>query len=306
MGRSPFDDAGELPEAIGEVCGEKMSMESRIGGFAPCRDAHAIESATIGFYFDNFLTNEGWAEVRKAAFPVLRAIGLESPQPFFGVNVTFEQGQVGIHYNSPPPSLEVAAGLSFARLDDEDNPIERVIIARNTVIISTFQYVRWLPFRERAHKILGEIFEIYKKYVKLSSVKVEYWDKFVATSSATQVDLGALLNRESKHVAQNAANADDMWHSYYGLFNRLNENVRRLVNVRLDYVYFPDAKGEVQREMKIYTSLQDSLNEAGYEPVNNSDLPLNRVLDWVDDQHHHLKLMLSEIITPTSASRIGL
>jgi hypothetical protein len=98
----------------------------------------------------------------------------------------------------------------------------------------------------------------------------------------------------------------EFWHSHTGKFIRASGNVKRLLNVNVDYLEETTAKGS-RRVVSITTVLTDMLNQPNYSPTKiNSKDALDFVDNSMEDLHVFGKEVLREIICPEMSKRIAL
>ncbi len=276
-----------------------------LGGFEPYNAAHAIVGCTITVQFPGHINGPDWITIKSAALSAARELGLGVPQPFYGLNVSFDGARAGVSLNAPTPAVSQIGGLTFGRLDEDDQLLERIIVARDGIIISNNSYVRWGSFFERAQVFLKAVFPAYRAIGPCGGYKLEYWDRFDKAEGVKEHNAFGVIAPQSEYVSRRAIDEVDPWHSYSGHFIRVNDQVRRLVNVRVDCGDYQWRDGNMRRSILIYSMNHVALGAPGY-----LDLPegfsIEALYSGLQDQHVRLKTILEEIISPEAKQRIGL
>jgi len=101
--------------------------------------------------------------------------------------------------------------------------------------------------------------------------------------------------------------ADDLWHSHTGKFMRVENNIKRLINLNIDCLDERDASGEDQRAVKIATVITDSFNQPDYDATSIEPQSVENFVDeHMDKLHKFSKQTLAGIICDDMCKRIGL
>lgn len=279
-----------------------MNTEPDLGGFTPVNEAHAIVSASITVQFQPLVNDANWPILRTAILETSKRLGFGVPQPYYSVSAFLDATRMTFSVNAPPVGTSEIAGVSIARMGEQDTVLDRIICAKDSVVIQTYTYVRWAAFRDLAARVLDGV---YSAYPPFAALKIEYWDRFERGDPSAPCDSTKVIAANNPYLSPGAVSADDPWHSYMGKFEKVSNQIRRLINVKIDVGDFLSRDGQSRRAILVSTLAQDAVNAPGYEPMQ-VPVPLQETLSLAEDQHIRLKSLMKVLITPTAAARIGL
>ncbi|WP_182422322.1 hypothetical protein [Aureimonas sp. ME7] len=282
-----------------------MAGDRKLGGFEPFNESHAIVMASITVQFSNQLDDTAWQNARSAILQTAKDVGLGKPQPFYGMNLTFDQSRVSISVNAPAPAVAEIAGLSFTQIGDDDQIIDRFVAAKDCLIIQTGSYVRWNSFISRAEKFVRGIWDAYSSNIPAAAVRCEYWDRFDHKDDEDH-SVASLLRADGDFISRAAVRDEYAWNSHCGFYRNLPNGAPRLTSARVDCADFPGRDGQVKRSVLIHTMMQDGLPPVAEASEEVASFQLDDVLATLDSQHLELKDLLSRIITEEAVNRISL
>jgi hypothetical protein len=240
--------------------------------FEPVNESHSIVSASLVLKFSPPLPDEAWPEMREAMLRLREKHDLPRPLPVFGLSLSFDGKQFQADLNSPPPTANMSSGLAIYNFTDDDDIVEQISMTRDSEYAST---------------------------------QLEYVDRFECRCGDDVLPAKEILRDNSPYIPPLSQSADDLWHSYCGRFERLDERTRRLINVRLDYNE-DGAEASKTRVLNIVTMLMDTINQDGFEPTDRRSINMEFIQKAANSQHVTLKDILRSIISQEAVERIGL
>ena len=273
--------------------------------FEPVNESHSIVSASLVLKFSPPLPDEAWPEMREAMLRLREKHDLPRPLPVFGLSLSFDGKQFQADLNSPPPTANMSSGLAIYNFTDDDDIVEQISMTRDALNFRTFRYIRWNPFIERAMALLNELLPLMTSKSEYASTQLEYVDRFECRCGDDVLPAKEILRDNSPYIPPLSQSADDLWHSYCGRFERLDERTRRLINVRLDYNE-DGAEASKTRVLNIVTMLMDTINQDGFEPTDRRSINMEFIQKAANSQHVTLKDILRSIISQEAVERIGL
>jgi uncharacterized protein (TIGR04255 family) len=264
--------------------------------FVPVLPAHAIERCGITIIYDQGLPDKIFQRVRKDIVSGLKLAGLHA-QPQQGISISFD-AKTGAITPAPNP---VFGPMQFVSNDGAS----QLVFAPNSLVWHTTRYIRWQPFIGEFEAVVGPIISSFLNYVSISSISIEYWDRFIWTGSWENIDYAGILNFEGGLINRPPATIDKEWHSHLGWFER-SELARRLINVNVDIHDFLTATAGISPSVSIYTLLRDELSAPGYGRAGSAEIDYTALINCLDELHVASKLVLARTITGDMKDRITL
>ena len=137
---------------------------------------------------------------------------------------------------------------------------------------------------------------------------LNYIDKFVWNGAIEDCNPKLLMQEGSQYLCNHIFGTRELWHSHTGVFIRVDEYSRRLLNVNINYLdeLSPD---DQKRVIVITTSITDQFNQQNYKPYLSSDdneSNIGLVRDHMRDMHNFNKSVLRQLITEQMCKRISL
>ncbi len=273
------------------------------GHFDPVHAAHAIEQAVFVLHFDRPL------EQSKLNVVIGKVNEFKSDFPGSGLI----QGGFSVAFGSPVmpmPSISQPmplAGVVMHRSAPDGSIENELRVEHASVTFRTTRYTRWAAMWELAKKYCDAVIQTYlDNGSKISSISINFVDKFVWTGGIQDFDLSLLLSRDSKYIADYVFSAEDLWHIHTGAFLRPDSKTKRLMNINVDCLDEVNS-GDIRRAVLITTVLTDIFNQAGFEEiaVANDDV-MNFISTHVESLHAFDKEILGKILVESIAKRIAL
>jgi len=259
-------------------------------------EAHAIEQVVFVLQFDQDLDEAPFAKILEAAKLFKHDLpGIVKTQSLTFVIGPAQQNQ-----------QEAINGTSFRRVEPDGTVGHELQVERASLIFRTSLYSRWDTVWLQANKYFSALVPIYAKQAKLSGISLNYVDKFVWSGELAECSANLLLKDNSLYLCPHVYKAKDFWHSHTGVFMRVNDNTKRLLNVNVDYLDEMH-RGEPRRIVSVTTVLTDQLNQPGYElRAIEEDSIMSFISAHMQELHVFGKEVLGGIINDTMSRRIAL
>jgi uncharacterized protein (TIGR04255 family) len=264
--------------------------------FEPIHDAHAIEQVALAALVSQPLEDAelaaalNTAEQFRSELPGTQQLQLQ----------TISFGVLGI----PPRSPGGPFGKLFTSTRRDGSIESELRVDRNGIAFRTTAYTRWAGIWEQARRYFEALLPLYLARGEIGSIALNYIDKFYWDGKAEDMRPNVLLRPGSPYVCPHVYDATDLWHSHTGVFHRVDETIKRLININLDCN--DENKPEQRRTVTITTVLTDMLNQPGYSPLRLGDLGIKFFCDRATTLHADNKVIVGEILTDQMCHRIGL
>lgn len=256
--------------------------------FRPIFPAHAIERCSVTLAFNADVPDKALKRIVDRTASQLSSLGLRQGQQPIGFNVDALSGKV-----TP------LVGTGPAMFVSADNR-QQLGLMPNAIGWTSQQYIRWAGFKAQFEKVSSFAVQEYEALVSVSSVRLEYWDRFVWSGDWSDFDINQLLSG-SHLIAAKGFEVSREWHSHVGWFEDLGDD-RRLWNVNIDVVGVLTPPSGNSPSVGIYTMVQDQIAPGGDEGTFNNTPVATRL----DTLHLELKKRLNELIRSEMSERIGL
>lgn len=268
----------------------------------PAHEAHAIERATLTFSFHQEVPAKALHDAVGLVATTILSQGFQPSVPSPPNNVFI----VSVGAATPvQPQIE-GRGFQIVRGGEL---IEELVFQRGYVAYTTTRYTRWKTVVERVAALAGTAIIKLMEVVHLSSLKVEYYDRFVFEGEKEQADFSTAIRENSKFVPRFHSGMSDLWHSHVGFFVTTPGGYQRLINANVDVLDVvrnppkPEMPRELRRSIGVYTMSEDRFFVAGSPTPPGS---IESIFTVADEMHFALKDILREIISPALAEAISL
>lgn len=281
----------------------------------PAHETHAIERVSVTVSFNEAIPSKIWQPLLDAATASLLALGFDSRSDI-GLPPAAARGVMSAHIVFGPggqvtPGLGENSGRVFRTSQGNDG--EEIYFQRHLLTYATRGYERWKAFYSRFSDALGESIKDILKYVDISVIKLEYWDRFTFDGPIADASYAELLNADAELLPTFPLTTESLWHSHVGYYAAPPfVGARRLINLNLDAVDLPrrqddDAPGgeeqqdgQLSRSVGIYSMAQDML----IAPAIPGALPLE--INLLDSLHSELKIVIEDVLSAAAAGAISL
>lgn len=278
---------------------------NKSGNFEPIHDAHAIEQVVLVLQTVNPLDDVALQEVREAADEFKgdmpgRAEIQRLVVPFGGP----------VAVGPIPPSSTAGDSLRLQRVKADGAVESELLVGRTFVTFRTSLYTRWSAVWARASRYLSAIAPIYIARSPIAQVGLTFVDKFSWSGPPNECKSNLLLRPDSQYVCPHVYDAEDLWHSHMGMFLRVDDVTKRLINVNVDCVdeNSPDDPRRVRRVVAITTVLTDLMNQPGYRSLVLSQPrdAIEFVQTRIEQLHMMDKKIVNNVIKDEMSKRIAL
>lgn len=274
-----------------------MSNSTNVHEFEPIHKAHAIEQVSLGVSFDQELDDDGLKAAKDA---------IGNPEELPG---RAEMRGFSLMIGAPTSMSPVApsvAGHGFTKTRGDGTIESELQIQKSVIIFRTTAYTRWANLWTQAKTYFDAVLSIYLSKVRVTQVNLGYVDKFVATTAPDLCHPQEILRENSPHLTPGVLRSQNLWHCHTGAFDRVDEYVKRLTNVQVEYV--SERRNEQDRGVVVIrTVLMDMYNQPGYTPFQlQPEATVHSVYVAFERLHALGKGVLRNIITDEMARRIAL
>lgn len=218
-------------------------------GWKPIHEAHAIDRVRILVQFNSPLTDKILAKAAAPATSKFQELGFEQ---LLRAESTIQGFMISVQ---PGPIVPEIAQNGWVLKRSSAGVLTEEAGFRDGVFgyMST-EYGRWENLATRFWDVFESSLSIALDSVDISSIKLEYWDRFVFDGQPASANLRDLLVTVDPVIPESAVTGAALWHSHSGWFENHNENVV-LVNRNIDVIDEPSAEGP-RRHCNIFTLVE--------------------------------------------------
>lgn len=273
---------------------------SKKGQFEPIHAAHAIEQVVFVLRFETPLEDEIFAQVREATKQFETELDMPRRVKLQGVSFL-------IHPAGPASSLpSQASGLMLQRMRADGSIEKELRVDPYSITFMTSLYTRWDAVWLQARVYFEALAPIYAPHTKIQAVGLNYLDKFEWVGDKSKCRAEALLRAGSEYLCSHIFKAEDFWHSHTGVFIRVDEQTKRLLNVNVDFL--DEIRGDDTRQViSVTTALTDLMNQPDYDSL---EVSAEKIVKFIDDHTKKLhvfgKSVFANIINEEMSKRIAL
>lgn len=265
--------------------------------FFPLHSGHSIEQVIFSVRFDGTVNDECFRKLYE-----LQSQDESLPGKNSVMGISQNMGGIAL----PPGMLRPAQmGASFSYSLPDGSIQRELMLDRGVIGYRTSFYTRWDDCLKTFGEYLRKLIPIYiSGGVGLSAVSLAYVDRYVSSGIATRDDVRTLLRESSPYLTKHAYEATDLWHAHTGSFVVVNEFIKRLINVNIDYL---DGKSDPKkhRSIVIRTTLTDLFNEIGFQRIEIND-HIQFIEERLISLHDLDKKILADILSDEMSRRIAL
>ena len=266
-------------------------MSNSAGKFEPIHAAHAIEQVVFVLHFDRALTPDAFVSVNECASQFKTDDDLPALIPIETQGVTFSFGVAGGNAQQTQP-LEKVSGLILRRTAPNGAIAKELRVESHAITFITSLYTRWDTIWAQANTYFNALIPKYTAgEANISGITLNYLDKFVWDGDINSCNPNLLLRHDSKYLSPSIFEVKDLWHSHTGAFIRVDNNIKRLLNINVDCLDENSPEG-LRRVVAVTTVLNDQLNQFGYEPY---DFGSNDIIEFVNLHMRALHVLGNEV-----------
>ncbi|MBI3774593.1 MAG: TIGR04255 family protein [Gammaproteobacteria bacterium] len=269
------------------------------GRFEPIHEAHSIEQVLFVLQFERPIDDVNFAEALKIAEQFQNELpGRAEIQGF--------ELAIGAPVIVGPIPLGPSIGSVFRRIGPDGTVQNELRLQRTSMTFRTSLYTRWDAVWTQTLKYFSDIIIKYAAQTRMSGISLNYVDKFAWVGGVTECRPNLLLRQGSSYLCPHVYAAKDLWHSHTGSFLRVDDKIKRLLNINVDYLDEHPPTGS-RRVVTITTVMSDLINQLGYAAT---EIPTNNVVEFVDAHMRQLhdfgKEVFGQIINDEMCKRIAL
>jgi uncharacterized protein (TIGR04255 family) len=270
--------------------------------FEPVHDAHAIEQVTFSLQFTRHLDD---AAITRLQAECAARLGTDLPGKHeirsIGVSVG-PQGLVPIAGAASAPD-----GFLRMRVSPTGAVEKELRVERGGTSFRTTTYTRWAAVWADARRCFEVVMGSLPADVGLVAHSLQYVDRFDWSGTPSECRAAELIAPGSEFVAPYVFRSEDLWHSHFGAFMRLDEFTKRLLLVNLDALDEASQDGISRRSVRITTGVTDLLSQPGYR---ERVVPAGEVIRYLDERqdgaHTVLKNVIGDILNDGMRRKIGI
>jgi len=268
--------------------------------FEPLHDAHAIEQVVIVLQMAGPVGGEVFASVRKTSEQFKNDLPGQAEIQKLTVAFGQDPGFMG------QPAQSEVHGFVMSRTAPNGVVETELRLEQSSITFRTTVYTRWNSVWAQAKNYLDIFTPLYVRNGSVAAISLNFVDKFVWVGDIAGCSPKLLLRPASKYVAPHVFELGDLWHSHTGAFLPADSQVKRLLNVNVDYLQEEPIAGP-RRLIGISTSLTDLFNQPGYDPLQLDPNAVPQFLnDRMNDLHRFSKVAFGEVISANMSKRVAL
>lgn len=262
--------------------------QNQNGHFEPIHEAHAIEQVLFVLQIDRPLDEVDFAAVCEVA----NQFKSELPG-------SVEIQGLALRIDARGPSGPIPSGPTVGRVFRKmrpDGTVESELrVDKDSVTFRTSLYTRWDAIWTQARRYFDALVPKYVAQAGISGISLNFVDKFLWIGATSECRPSLLLRPGSKYLCPHVYSAQDLWHSHTGAFLRISNEIKRLLNINVDYLDENRPNG-IQRVVAITTVLTDLMNQPGY---TQSQVVAKDAAEFLDAQMKQLHTFGKEVFGNT-------
>lgn len=274
---------------------------NQTANFEPIHASHAIEQVAFVVQFDRPFNDDIFSAIKE----ITKQFETELPGKVEIQSLSFAIGAQPVFQSAQQVSPN---GLILRRMAPNGSVDAELRIERTSLTYLTTRYTRWDEIWAQATVYFKVLLPLYlnESGAKLLAVSLNYVDKFAWVGDLAGFTAIYLLRPESKYISKHILETNEFWHSHTGSFIRINNFIKRLLNINVDHVDELLPNG-TRKTISITTVLTDQFNQAGYdEYVADTDASIAMINTSMQNMHISGKDVLIDLITHQMCQRIAL
>jgi uncharacterized protein (TIGR04255 family) len=266
-------------------------LDERLMTWKPIHEAHAIDRVRILLQFTSPLTDKLLARATDSVISGFQQLGFEQ---VLRAESTIQSLVISVQPGQVVP--EVSQNGWLLRRSTSGTLVEEAGFRDGVFGYFSTEYGRWENLEKRFHDVFGAPLKVALDSVDVTSIKLEYWDRFAFEGVPDQADIRDLLVSVDPSIPVASASGSTLWHSHSGWFEDFDGD-KVLINRNIDLVDEPPP-AESRRLCNIYTLTEFR----GTTPVDN----LPKVTKVLEHLHRRSLALFGASLTDTQRKNIGL
>lgn len=196
-------------------------------------------------------------------------------------------------------SKKSLGGVSFESLSSNGEVEWTLLLSKKSLMVSCKKYTRWDDVWAKAKTYFGKIIESLDGQT-VSNATLEYLDEFIIEDITKEWKL-ELFNKESKFLAKNFFEVDDLWHSDHGyLVNKTSPMEHKILNT-INISLLKDEKQE--RNILAIRTQHKSFVASDIKGPDSFFIGLDGIYQ---DHHNNNKSILQNMLSKAMLKKISL
>lgn len=189
-------------------------------GWKPVHEAHAIDRVHVVVQFNNPLTDKLLAKLTSSVVANFRSLGFEElTRADSAIQNIMVPAQTGVVMPEITQNGWILKRTSADKLMEEAGFRDSIFSYMST------EYGRWGNLVSRFWDIFEAPLETALESVDISSIKLEYWDRFVFDGAPQDADASLLLANIDPTIPASAISGNSLWHSHSGWFENHDDDL---------------------------------------------------------------------------------
>lgn len=264
-------------------------------GFEPIHEAHAIERVAFVVQFDSQFDDTVFDNLKEIA---------ESFKDSLPGKSEIQSASLILNAKGSTAQSGKSGGIIRRKVSPDGSLESELRIERSTLTYLTTLYKGWNSVWNQVCEYFAKLLPHYLSNSQITSVGLNYVDKFAWNGHPNHCDSKLLLKHNSKYLCPHIFETNELWHSHTGVFINFDKDAKRLLNV--DVNHFDEQRPEGQKRIiSIVTTLTDHLNQSDVQSNSGNDVMI-MVENHMNDMHNFGKTVLDQLLTDQMSKRIDL
>jgi uncharacterized protein (TIGR04255 family) len=259
----------------------------------PINEEHSIELVRLVLSFAPSLAEKATKTICECFGSVLASEGFTPSGDIVTQNV--QLGDVPSKFKAD--LSEQFFGRRFLRGSHGGLPAEALEVRQDSISYESKQYDSWPRFLSNVVDVVLPIGTDFFKLTDISSVSLEYFDRYIFDGRPELATPGSLLNNLAGRLHSDAISGKEIWHIHRGWFET-EKKFRYLVNQNFKATNGKVNNSETVRSIEVFTKVEAQLGP------NFTDFGM--INEYLDDMHDRSKVLVSEILNDEMVEKVGL
>lgn len=277
----------------------------------PINPTHSIESMTVAVTFAEPMSSPVYRKVIRELERTTNERGPFFPQVIKGLEINI-QGD-----NQPALRQTNTDGMIFQKnslVRDifgvvTNRPVEQIELQRNRIAYSNMNYSNWNDVKILFGDLLDSSFELISEIVDISSIRIQYLDRFISEKDGNEVSAEGVIDPKSEYVSPHIFRATDLWHSHTGKFEiAQKDKIKRLLQVNIDAVDIAlPGLSHGTRSITVLTAVEMRFLQPSADKEDiGSDSHSQSRKERLNELHSEVLDLYRKVLDEKMASRVGM
>ncbi len=284
-------------------------MEATSAQWRPLHEDNAIDVMAVAISFAEPLPDLLFKKVLELTEPLAFAAGLRSRHLTKGVPIAVSAGTQGFQLAASSIGGRIYNSVEQNVAPGEMPPtkvIEQLQVEQAAIYYRSWKYIPWTHQLSRLVPLFGPTLATLNGVVAVSSLRLEYLDRFIFDGPSTEANPAKLVKRPNVYVAEHIFSASDLWHCHTGSYFAGTASHKQLRQISLDAL--DQAKGLTPEEGIVRViNMRLAREERFLDPLDPENVLDSTILGKkLDEMHLGLKQDLEALILDEFVARIRL